>query len=91
MIHPSYWLYPTQSDTVPTVGEAGATGYVSNPGANVANYNAGSDWNGQDGNVTTVGSTAANNFYGTFDQEGNVSEYNEALIAGLSRGLLYFE
>ena len=27
---------------------------MANPGANVANYNRGADWNGQDGNVTTV-------------------------------------
>ena len=83
----NYWLYPTQSDAIPTVGTANATGGISNPGANVANYNFGADWNAQDGNVTTVGSALANNFYGTLDQGGNVWEWNDAVISGSSRGL----
>ena len=82
----NYWLYPTQSDTIPTVGSANSTGEISNPGANVANYNLGADWNGQNGNVTTVGSAAANNYFGTFDQGGNLREWNDAVI-GSSRGL----
>ena len=83
----NYWLYPTQSDTVPTVGTANAMGDISNPGANVANYNFGADWNAQNGNVTTVGSAAANNYFGTADQGGNVWEWNDAVISGSSRGL----
>ena len=55
----NYFDYPTSSDTVPTVATANATGDVSNPGANVANYANGADWNGQDGNVTTVGSATS--------------------------------
>ena len=66
----NYWLYPTQSDAFPTEGTANATGDISNPGANVANYNVGADWNAQDGNVATVGSAAANNYFGTLDQGG---------------------
>ncbi len=78
----NYWLYPTSSDTVPTMATANATGDTSSPGTNVANYNLGADWNGQDGNVTTVGSAGASSasFYGTFDQGGNVWEWNEAVI-----------
>jgi formylglycine-generating enzyme required for sulfatase activity len=83
----SYWLYPTQSNTVPTVATANATGDVSNPGANVANYLSGADWNAQNGNVTTVGSAAAANYFGTADQGGNVWEWNDAVISGSSRGL----
>jgi len=85
-----YWLHATQSDTAPTVGSANATGDISNPGANVANYNSGADWNGLDGNVTTVGSAAANNYFGTADMAGNVLEWNDAVIVdinGTSRGL----
>jgi formylglycine-generating enzyme required for sulfatase activity len=83
----NYWAYPTQSDTVPTVASANATGDISNPGANVANYVRGADWNGEDGNVTTVGSAAANNYFGTADQGGNVVEWNDAVISDSSRGL----
>ncbi len=65
-----YWLYPTASNSVPTIATANALGDISNPGANVANYNLGADWNGQNGNVTTVGSAGplSASFYGTFDQ-----------------------
>lgn len=79
----SYSLYPTQSDTIPTVATADALGNISNPGPNVANYNYGAAWNGQDGNVTTVGSAGIDSasFYGTFDQGGNVWEWNDAIIS----------
>jgi formylglycine-generating enzyme required for sulfatase activity len=74
---------------VPTVAAANATGDVSNPGANVANYLSGADWGTpvQNGNVTTVGSAAAANYFGTADQGGNVWEWNDAVISGSSRGL----
>ncbi len=83
----NYWLHATQSDTAPTMGSADSAGDISNPGANVANYNNEADWNSQNGNVTTVGSAAANNYFGTFDQGGNVWEWNDAVISGSSRGL----
>jgi sulfatase modifying factor 1 len=81
----NYWLYPTQSDTAPTLASANSTGDISNPGANVANYLLGADWNSRNGNVTTVGSAAANNYFGTADQGGNVYEWNDAVISGSSR------
>jgi len=91
----NYWLYPTGSNSAPTVATAnnavGPTrGDISNPGANVANYLSGADWNSQNGNVTTVGSAGplSKSFYGTSDQGGNVYEWNEALINGARRGLL---
>ena len=82
----NYWLYASQSDTVPTVAAANATGDITNPGANVVNYASGAGWNSQNGNVTTVGSAAANNYFGTADQGGNVFEWNDAVISGSSRG-----
>lgn len=82
-----YWLYPTQSDTAPTEATANGTGDVSNSAANVANYNYGADWNGRNGNVTSVGSAAANNYYGTFDQGGNVEEWNDRVVFETLRGV----
>jgi formylglycine-generating enzyme required for sulfatase activity len=83
-----YWLYPTASNTAPTVATADSIGNISNPGANVANRSLGADWNSQNGNVTTVGSAGplSTSYYGTSDQGGNVYEWNEALISG-TRGL----
>ncbi len=85
-----YWLYPTASNSIPTVATASATGDISNPGTNVANYDAGADWNGKNGNVTTVGTAGAlsESFYGTSDQGGNVWEWNEeaSFIQNCCRG-----
>jgi uncharacterized protein (TIGR03382 family) len=84
----NYWLYATQSNNAPTEARANSTGVISNPGANVANYGfAPADWNSQNGNVTTVGSAGANNYFGTADQAGNVSEWNDAVINTTKRGI----
>ncbi|TWT46791.1 SUMF1/EgtB/PvdO family nonheme iron enzyme [Botrimarina hoheduenensis] len=84
-----YFDYATGSDSVPTVATANSVGDISNPGVGVVNYEDGAYWNGQDGNVTTVGSAgiASASPYGTFDQNGNVFEWNEAVISSSSRGL----
>ena len=85
----SYFDYATQSNTAPTVAAANASGDISNPGTNVANYSSGADWNSQNGNVTTVGSAGAESasHYGTFDQGGNVLEWNDAIVSTINRGL----
>jgi formylglycine-generating enzyme required for sulfatase activity len=81
-----YWDYATQSDKKPgnTIGEA----------ANQANYYAGdfavtqsADYSNTQ-NYLTDGGAFSNSAsaYGTFDQAGNVWEWNDAVI-GLSRGL----
>jgi formylglycine-generating enzyme required for sulfatase activity len=86
----NYWLYATQSNAVPTAASATSIGDVANPGQDVVNYLAGADWNGQNGNVTTVGSAGSTSFYGAFDMNGNVSEWNETPIippfGGAARG-----
>jgi len=83
-----YFDYPTQSNTAPTSATANSTGDISNPGANVANYLNGADWNGQNGNVTTVGSAEAPSHYGTFDQGGNVKEWIDTIPSGVGGRVL---
>jgi formylglycine-generating enzyme required for sulfatase activity len=78
-----YWAYATQSsDSVPTsvsaIGGNGGTGNGSaGSSGNFANYNRGADWNGQNGNVTTVGTNGGPSAYGAFDMSGNVREWND--------------
>ncbi len=71
-----YWDFATQSDSAPTAVTAGLTGIGSagNTG-NFANYDRGAAWNGQIGNVTTVGTNGGPSTYGAFDMGGNVSEW----------------
>jgi formylglycine-generating enzyme required for sulfatase activity len=75
-----YWLYATQSNAVPTIASATSIGDVANPGQDVVNYLQGADWTGPSGNVTTVGSAGSTSFYGAFDMNGNVWEWNETLF-----------
>ncbi len=81
-----YWLYATQSNSAPTIATATSTGDVANPGPNVVNYLLGANWNELNGNVTTVGSAGSTSFYGAFDMNGNVWEWNETLILSSRRG-----
>ena len=71
-----YWDYPTSSDTAPGRDMADASG-------NNANYYTGSGTYPIDsGKFTTVGGEFQNSDspYGTFDQGGNVWEWNEAIV-----------
>lgn len=78
----NYWRYATQSNIGPTGATANATGDVSNPGSNVANYGRFAQWNVTNldtsptlGNLTTIGSAGATSYYGTYDQSGNIQEW----------------
>jgi formylglycine-generating enzyme required for sulfatase activity len=76
-----YWFFGTRSDAVPTKAQATPTGDVANPGTNVANYGLGASWNGQTGNVTTVGGCGPNSqcYYGAADMTGNVFEWCDSI------------
>jgi formylglycine-generating enzyme required for sulfatase activity len=81
-----YWLFPTQSDLLP--------GNIIGAAANQANFRNGVYTVTQSGgysstqNYLTEAGVFSNSAsaYGTFDQAGNVSEWNDAVI-GSSRGL----
>lgn len=74
-----YWKYPTQSNAWPTAVTADETGNGSaGSTGNFANFNLEADWNGQDGNVTTVGTNGGASAYGAFDMGGNIFEWNDA-------------
>ena len=84
-----YWRYATQSNTDPTAVTAGSTG-IGSAGStgNFANFNVAADWNGQIGNVTTVGTNGGASAYDAFDLSGNLYEWNDLTgAAGRTRGL----
>jgi len=84
-----YWPYATQSLVAPFAVTANTTGDGS-AGIldNFANYNDAADWNGQNGNVTTVGTNGRPSAYGAFDMIGNVREWNDLNSSGSSsRGI----
>jgi formylglycine-generating enzyme required for sulfatase activity len=84
-----YWDYATQSDSTPTAVTAGSTG-IGSAGStgNFANYDSVASWNGETGNVTTVGTNGGASAYGAFDMSGNIQEWNDLTGASASaRGL----
>lgn len=84
-----YWQYVTSTNNIPGEALVDATGNITNPGFNVTNHNTSVDWNGEDGNVSTVGSAGEDsaNYHGLFDVGGNVWEWHEAIVDTTKRGL----
>ena len=88
---PGYYAYATQSDTAP--------GNTIGSGANQANYYTGagysvtqsSSFSSSQNYLTDVGAfSGSESFYGTFDQSGNVYQWNDLdglAASGSSRGL----
>jgi formylglycine-generating enzyme required for sulfatase activity len=76
-----YWNYATQSDTLPSAVTADEFGIGSATSGNFSNIGQTADWNGQNGNVVTVGTAGGPSGYGAYNMEGNVSEWND--LAGL--------
>lgn len=94
----SYWLYPTRSDTQPTSATApsalanAANYYYDDSIANGINggyaVTQSTSFNGGTNYLTNVGAYSnSSSYYGTFDQGGNVWEWNEAVFSGTARGL----
>ncbi len=68
-----YWAYGTQSNTAPAAE-------IPPGGSNAANYG------NQVGIMTAVGSYVdSSNYYGTFDQEGNLFERMDTIVDGVNR------
>jgi formylglycine-generating enzyme required for sulfatase activity len=78
---PGYWDYPTRTNTPPGRDMADTTG-------NNANYYEGSGAYPIDSHYTTVVGEFQNSpsAFGTFDQAGNLFEWNESTPHGLYRG-----
>jgi formylglycine-generating enzyme required for sulfatase activity len=93
-----YWLYPTGSNAIPnsrngSVSDANSGNFrrsvLPNPdGVNDGYAVSGStSYSSSQQYLTSVGAfTQADSYYGTFDQGGNVFEWNDAIISA-SRGL----
>ena len=77
-----YWLYPTQSDSMPS-------NFLSSTETNNANYKDGrSIYTDPINKLTAVGAFASSpGPYGTFDMGGDLFQWNEANTYGSYRGL----
>ena len=77
-----YWRYATRSNTVP------GNSWALRTSANEANYMGGGYTTGGAPYLTAVGSfTNSASAYGTFDQAGEVYNWDDAVIGGSYRGI----
>jgi formylglycine-generating enzyme len=91
----NYWLYPTKSNATPnsrngsTTDPNSANFFRDDYAANGFNggYAVSQDYNQFVNMLTDVGAfSAADSFYGTFDQGGSLYEWNDAVV-GATRGV----
>jgi formylglycine-generating enzyme required for sulfatase activity len=81
-----YWVYPTQSDTVPGNTIGGATSQA-NYYNGVFSITQSSSYSGSQNYLTDAGAFSNSaSAYGTYDQGGNLFEWNDSLFFS-SRGL----
>jgi hypothetical protein len=78
---PTETLTPTPTETLTstpteTLTPTPTQTLISDDDITSANYNSDADWDGVDGNVTTVSTNGRSSHYGTYDQTGNVWEWN---------------
>jgi formylglycine-generating enzyme required for sulfatase activity len=92
----SYWEYATGADLRPLSARPGNSPYTANfywfSDRTIINFTyavtRSTDYSSTQNYLTDVGAyTASASPYGTFDQSGNVFQWNEALIGGSSRGV----
>lgn len=84
-----YWLYPTKSNTVPgnTIGVTTPSNHANFTTNSVYSVTQSGIYDSNQNYLAEVGSYAGSpSFYGTFDQGGNVNEWNDAAIGGTHRG-----
>ncbi len=84
-----YWAYPTANNTIPNSRNGSASD--PNSGNFYRDDGIANGFNGgfaipPGGSLTDVGAfSLADSFYGTFDQGGNVAEWNDGVISGSAR------
>jgi len=86
----NYWLYPTSSNAPAPGNDIGATPNQANHITSDNNFSVteSSSYDSNQNYLTDGGAYEGSaSFYGTFDQGGNVSEWNDAVISGSFRGL----
>lgn len=86
-----YWLYPTKSNSEPAndIGPLPLTNQANiKTAGGVHSVTQSASFSSSQNYLTNVGSYGGSpSFYGTFDQAGNVLEWNEAVVATDKRGI----
>jgi formylglycine-generating enzyme required for sulfatase activity len=85
-----YWIYATGSNMTPTSAPAGSTPNTANFHGDITGFavTGSTSYSSTQNYLTDVGAyTASASPYGTFDQDGNVFQWNEAVVGGSFRGM----
>jgi len=83
-----YWLYPTQSNSMPGNELDGTPNQANYRSDDFATTPGNSFYSSSQNYLTDVGAfTGSASYYGTFDQGGNLFEWHDAVVDGNTRGL----